>query len=50
VIDLARPLSIFRRHRCARTSVLTSVSSRHGFGAGAAAPSGVMISFRPLRR
>jgi hypothetical protein len=29
---------------------LTSVPSRLGFRAGAAAPSGVMISFRPPRR
>ena len=39
-----------RRQRCARTSALISVSSRRGFGAGTAAPSGVMISFRPPRR
>jgi hypothetical protein len=38
------------RHRWARTSALTRVSSRRGFGVGAAAPSGVMISFRPPRR
>jgi hypothetical protein len=44
VIDFARPFSIQRRHRCARTSALISVSSRLGFRAGAAAPSGAMIS------
>jgi hypothetical protein len=33
-----------------RTSALISVSSRLGFRAGAATPSGVMISFRPPRR
>jgi hypothetical protein len=47
VIDFARPLSIFRRHRCVRTSALTKVSSRRGVGVGTADPSGVMISFRP---
>ena len=38
VIDLARPLSIRRRQRCARTTARTSVSSRRGFGVGTAAP------------
>ena len=33
-----------------RTSALINVSSRLGFGAGVATPSGVMISFRPPRR
>jgi nitrogenase molybdenum-iron protein alpha/beta subunit len=33
-----------------RTNALISVSSGRGFGAGAADPSGVMISFRPPRR
>jgi hypothetical protein len=32
------------------TSALTSVSSRRGFGVGAAGPSGIMISLRPPRR
>ena len=39
-----------RRQRCARTSALTSVSSRLGFRVGAATPSGIMISLRPPRR
>ena len=50
VTDFAQPLSIRRHQRRARASTLTSVSSRRGFDAGAAAPSGVMISFRPPRR
>jgi hypothetical protein len=37
-IDFAWPLSIRLRHRCERTSALTSVSSRRGFGVGVAAP------------
>jgi hypothetical protein len=41
-----RQQSICRRQRCARTSALIRVSSRSGFRAGAATPSGVMISFR----
>ena len=50
VIDRACPLSILRRQRCARTSALTSVSSRSGFRGAGATPSGVMISLRPPRR
>ena len=38
VIELACPLSIRRRQRCARTSALISVSSRRGFGVGTGAP------------
>ena len=43
-------LSILRRQRCARTSALISVSSRLGFRAGAATPSGVTNRLRPPRR
>jgi hypothetical protein len=44
VIDFAWPLSIRHRHRCALTSALIRVSSRFGFRAGAATPSGIMIA------